>query len=142
MTSSSSLRDSECITRLGVDSSVSSSNLLFVSSFNATTLLLSTVPQSQGDPKIVKRGPNFGQKGDPKGTHFDVKGDLKFEFFRIVHKERICKNSREIKLKFLQRWSIFTCRATSWAKGHFYFLIVKWSTNDTGSYYFAFFSLK
>ena len=24
-----------------------------------------TVPQSQGDPKIVKRGPNFWQKGDP-----------------------------------------------------------------------------
>ena len=34
-----------------------------------------TVPQSQGDPKIVKRGP----KGDPK-----------FECFRIVHKEKIC----------------------------------------------------
>ena len=49
-----------------------------------------TVPQSQGDPKIVKRGPNFWQKGDPKGTLFDVKGDLKFEFFRIVHKEQIC----------------------------------------------------
>ena len=49
-----------------------------------------TVPQSQGDPKIVKRGPNFWQKGDPKGTLFDVKGDLKFEFFIIVHKERIC----------------------------------------------------
>ena len=49
-----------------------------------------TVPQSQGDPKIVKRGPNFGQKGDPKGTLFDVKGDLKFDFFWIVHKERIC----------------------------------------------------
>ena len=45
-----------------------------------------TVPQSQGDPKIVKRGPNFEQKGDL----FDVKGDPKFEFFRIVHKERIC----------------------------------------------------
>ena len=29
-----------------------------------------------------------------------------------------------------------------WAKGHFYLLIVKWSTNDTGSYYFAYFSLK
>ena len=24
-----------------------------------------TVPQSQGDPKVVKRGPNFWQKGDP-----------------------------------------------------------------------------
>ena len=44
----------------------------------------------QGDPKIVKRGPNFWQKGDPKRPLFDVKGDLKFEFFRIVHKERIC----------------------------------------------------
>ena len=46
-----------------------------------------TVPQSQEDPKIVKTGP----KGDPifgkKGTLFDVKGDLKFDFFRIVHKE-------------------------------------------------------
>ena len=52
--------------------------------------LVHTVPQSQGDPKIVKREPNFGQKGDPKGTLFDVKGDLKFDFFRIVHKERIC----------------------------------------------------
>ena len=49
-----------------------------------------TVPQSQGDPEIVKRGPNFWQKGDPKGTLFDVKGDLKFEFFIIVHKELIC----------------------------------------------------
>ena len=49
-----------------------------------------TVPQSQGDPKMVKRGPNFGQKGDPKGTLFDVKGDLNLDFFRIVHKERIC----------------------------------------------------
>ena len=46
---------------------------------------VSTVPKSQGDPKIVKRGP----KGDPKGTLFDIKGDLKFEFFRIVYKERI-----------------------------------------------------
>ena len=53
---------------------------------------LPTVPKSQGDPKIVKRGP----KGDPvlskKGTKrdlFDVKGDPKFEFFRIDHKERI-----------------------------------------------------
>ena len=60
-----------------------------------------TVPQSQGDPKIVKRGPkgdpifgkkgtqrgpNFWQKVDPKGTLFDVKVDLKFAFFRIVHK--------------------------------------------------------
>ena len=33
-----------------------------------------TDTQSQGDPKIVKRGPNFEQKGDQK-----------FEFFRIVH---------------------------------------------------------
>ena len=56
----------------------------------AFTHTYTTVPQSQGDPKIVKRGPNFWQKGDPKGTLFDVKGDLKFEFFRIVHKERIC----------------------------------------------------
>ena len=53
-----------------------------------------TVPQSQGDPKIVKRGPKgdpiFGKKGTQRGPVFDVKGDLKFEFFRIVHKERIC----------------------------------------------------
>ena len=53
-----------------------------------------TVPQSQGDPKIVKRGPKgdpiFGKKGTQRGPFFDVKGDLKFEFFRIVHKERIC----------------------------------------------------
>ena len=49
-----------------------------------------TVPQSQGDPKIVKRGPNFEQKGDQKGTFIDVKGDPKFECFRIVHKEQIC----------------------------------------------------
>ena len=53
----------------------------------------------------ITRGP----KNCKKGTHFDIKGDLKFDFFRIVHKERIC--CREIKLKFLQRWSIFTCRA-------------------------------
>ena len=51
------------------------------------TQFLCTVPKSQGDPKIVKRGPNFWQKGDPKGTLLDVKGDLKFEFFRIVYKE-------------------------------------------------------
>ena len=49
-----------------------------------------TDTQSQGDPKIVKRGPNFEQKGDQKGTFFDVKGDPKFNSFRIVHKERIC----------------------------------------------------
>ena len=30
--------------------------------------LFSTVPKSQGDPKIVKRGPSFEQKGDQKGT--------------------------------------------------------------------------
>ena len=33
-----------------------------------------TVPKSQGDPKIVKRGPKgdpiFWQKGDPKGNPF------------------------------------------------------------------------
>ena len=52
-----------------------------------------TVTQSKGDPKILKRGP----KGDPilskRGTKRDpnyVKGDPKFDFFRIVHKERIC----------------------------------------------------
>lgn len=45
-----------------------------------------TVPQSKGDPKILKRGPNLEQKGDPN----DVKGDPKFVFFRIVHKEWIC----------------------------------------------------
>ena len=28
----------------------------------------STVTKSKGDPKILKRGPNFEQKGDQKGT--------------------------------------------------------------------------
>ena len=63
-------------------------------SFTTVNLLLAstitTVPKSQGDSKIVKRGP----KGDPifgkKGTLFDVKGNLKLKFFRIVHRERIC----------------------------------------------------
>ena len=41
-----------------------------------------TDTQSQGDPKIVKRGPNFERKGDQKGTFFDVKGDPKFDFFQ------------------------------------------------------------
>ena len=45
---------------------------------------MTTVPQSQGDPKILKRGHNFEQKGDPN----DVKGDPKFEIF---HKGLICK---------------------------------------------------
>ena len=43
----------------------------------------------KGTQFLGKRGPNFWEKGDPKGTLFDVKGDLKFEFFRIVHKEQI-----------------------------------------------------
>ena len=30
-----------------------------------------TVPQPEGDPEFIKRGPNFEQKGDPN----DVKGD-------------------------------------------------------------------
>ena len=36
--------------------------------------------------KGTQRGPNFEQKGDPNY----VKGDPKFNFFRIVHKEQIC----------------------------------------------------
>ena len=46
---------------------------------------MTTVPQSQGDPKILKRGPNFEQKGDPK--------------FEIVHKELICQKPQENELK-------------------------------------------
>ena len=48
---------------------------------------MTTVPQSQGDPKILKRGHNFEQKGDPN----DVKGDPKFErvnmlkMFKWIH---------------------------------------------------------
>ena len=45
-----------------------------------------TVPQPEGDPEFIKRGPNFEQKGDPNY----VKGDLRFDFFSIVHKEQIC----------------------------------------------------
>ena len=45
-------------------------------------------------PKNCKKGTQREPKGDPifgkQGTLFDVKGDLKFEFFRIVHKERMC----------------------------------------------------
>ena len=44
-----------------------------------------SVPQSQGDPKIVKRGPNLS-KMVPKGDLDDEKGDPKFKVFRIVHK--------------------------------------------------------
>ena len=53
---------------------------------------MTTVPQSQGDPKILKRGHNFEQKGDPN----DVKGDPKFEIF---HKGLICKNTQQTELK-------------------------------------------
>ena len=49
-----------------------------------------TVTQSKGDPKILKRGPNFEQKGDPNYVKGDPKGDPKFDFFRIVHKGQIC----------------------------------------------------
>ena len=37
---------------------------------NITTLI--TVPQSQGDPQILKRGPNFEQKGDQEGTQNSI----------------------------------------------------------------------
>ena len=37
-----------------------------------------TVPKSKGDPKILKRGPNFEGKWDPK-----------FDFFRIVQREYV-----------------------------------------------------
>ena len=58
---------------------------------------MTTVPQSQGDPKILKRGHNFEQKGDPN----DVKGDPKFEIF---HKGLICKNQEtELKQSFKDR---------------------------------------
>ena len=43
------------------------------------TAHISTVSKYKGDPKILKRGPNFEQKGD-----------LKFNVFIIVHQERLC----------------------------------------------------
>ena len=49
----------------------------------AAIILRSLVKNKEkGDPKH--------KKGTQRGPFFDVKGDLKFEFFRIVHKERIC----------------------------------------------------
>ena len=78
-----------------------------------------TVPQSQGDPKIVKRGP----KGDPilskKGTFLTLKGTQNSNFSELFTKSEYVKIVK---------------------KSHFEY--VKWSTNDTGSYSFAFFNLK
>ena len=74
--------------------------------------------------KGTKRGTNFWQMGIQRGPFLTyVKGDLKFEFFRFVHKQWICWNSLGIKLKFPQRRLIFTCRAPSWSKPHFYLLL-------------------
>ena len=45
----------------------------------APTVHVNTVSKSKGDPKILKRGPTFEKKRDPK-----------FNFFGIVHQERSC----------------------------------------------------
>ena len=48
---------------------------------------ITTVPQSQGDLKIVKRGPNFEQTGDL----FDVKGDHNSNFSELFTKSEYVK---------------------------------------------------
>ena len=50
-----------------------------------------TVPQSQGDPKIVKRGPNFEQKGDQKGTFLTLKGTQNSIFSELFSKSEYVK---------------------------------------------------
>ena len=42
--------------------------------------LLCTVPKSQGDPKILKRGPKFEQKGDLKLKNFLQRNTPFFKF--------------------------------------------------------------
>ena len=54
-----------------------------------------TVPQSKGDPKILKRGAKRGPKRDSN----NLMGVPKFDFFRIVHKEQICTNSQATELQ-------------------------------------------
>ena len=63
-----------------------------------------TDTQSQGDPKIVKRGPNFEQKGDQKGTFFDVKGDPSSIFSELFRKSEYVKIvKKHIVLSILSR---------------------------------------
>ena len=57
-----------------------------------------------GDPKIVKRGPNFEQKGDQKGTFFDVKGDPSSIFSELFRKSEYVKIvKKHIVLTILSR---------------------------------------
>ena len=54
-----------------------------------------TDTQSQGDPKIVKRGPNFEQKGDifeEEGTKNSNFSELftKSEYVKMVKKSQFC----------------------------------------------------
>ena len=43
-----------------------------------------TVPKSKGDPKILKRGPNFEQEGDPKLDFSEM--FTKSKYVKIVKK--------------------------------------------------------
>ena len=68
-----------------------------------------TDTQSQGDPKIVKRGPNFEQKGDL----FDVKGDQNLNFSELFTKSenvKIVKKSHSFVFsnKLTYNWLAYT----------------------------------
>ena len=71
-----------------------------------TINLRRTVPQSEWDPKIVKRGPNFEQKGDQKGTKRGPKRGPKNRGFKISKKAYMLKFSTKksnLPSKFIER---------------------------------------
>ena len=80
-------------------------SLLFTNQKRTNKFHCSTITRGPKNcRKGTKRGTNFWQMGIQRGPFLTyVKGDLKFEFFRFVHKQWICWNSLEIKLKFPQR---------------------------------------
>ena len=79
-----------------------------------------TDTQSQGDPKIVKRGPKgdpiLSKKGTKRGPFWRKRGPK----IRIFQNWSQWANILRNQIENFQRWSIFTCRTTFWAKGHFY----------------------
>ena len=58
-----------------------------------------TVPQSQGDPKILKTGTQFWAKRGPKGDLVDMKRGPKIQSFQY-HSERLtCKHHQKTKFR-------------------------------------------
>ena len=90
----------------------------------------------------TQRGPNYERKGDQKGTFFDVKGDPKFDFFQnCSQRANMLKWSRN-RINFFLEMFDFHMQNHIMGSRTLLLFYVKWSTNDTGSYYFAFYSLK